>query len=83
MLGALGSVLRTAYSEAFNPLKKYQRGAASRKPALSFAMSLVDVHRLKLLVLTSEALDCWSINIGRLAGVVVLCTEAGCCLMRA
>ena len=64
VLGALGSVLRAAYSEAFNPLRRYQRGAASQRPALRVALAAVDVHALRALVLTPEALDCWSISIG-------------------
>jgi hypothetical protein len=67
VLGALGSVLRAAYSEAFNPLRRYQRGAASQRPALRVALAAVDVHALRALVLTPEALDCWSISIGACA----------------
>lgn len=59
MLGALGSVVKALYSEAFDPLHNVQRASASAMAALHLQLLQLDSNRWKLLVLTADALDCW------------------------
>lgn len=59
MLGALGSVVKSLYNEAFDPLRGVSRGGPSTAPALSLLLSGLDAGRWRLLVLTADALDCW------------------------
>jgi hypothetical protein len=66
MLGALGSVVKALYSEAFDPLHNVQRSSASAMAALQLQLLPLGGSRWKLLVLTPEALDCWLL--GALAG---------------
>jgi hypothetical protein len=66
MFGALGSVVKALYSEAFDPLHNVQRSSASAMAALQLQLLPLGGGRWKLLVLTPEALDCWLL--GALAG---------------
>lgn len=66
MFGALGSVVKALYSEAFDPLHNVQRASASAMAALQLQLLSLGGGRWKLLVLTPEALDCWLL--GALAG---------------
>jgi hypothetical protein len=66
MFGALGSVVKALYSEAFDPLHNVQRSSASAMAALQLQLRPLGGGRWKLLVLTPEALDCWLL--GALAG---------------
>jgi hypothetical protein len=66
MFGALGSVVKALYSEAFDPLHTVQRSSASAMAALQLQLLPLGGGRWKLLVLTPEALDCWLL--GALAG---------------
>lgn len=59
MLGALGSVVRALYSEAFDPLHNVQRSSASAMSALQLQLLQLDANRWKLLVLAPDSLDCW------------------------
>jgi hypothetical protein len=62
LVGKVGSFIGSIYSEAFNPLYKVQRAAASDRPAVALSLQRVDAARYRLLVLTDEALDCWMVR---------------------
>lgn len=74
--GALGSALSSAYAEAFDPLHRVSRRGASvlpsrqlqLLPASGAATSGGATGGWRLLNLTGEALDCWSITLGKRSG---------------
>lgn len=68
IVGKVGSFLGSMYSEAFNPLYRVQRASASDRPAVALSLQRVDAARYRLLVLTDEALDCWTVRRRAAAG---------------
>ena len=75
LLTALGSALSSAYAEAFDPLYRVSRRQPSAKAAIQAALVPVSGAAMQgggsgswqLLVLTGEALDCWSLSLGKRA----------------
>jgi hypothetical protein len=67
LLGSLGGVVKALYSEAFDPLYRVLRPAASRLPARALALLRAGGAGAaggawRLLALTGDALDCWALG---------------------
>jgi hypothetical protein len=67
LLGSIGVVVKALYSEAFDPLYRVQRPAASRLPARQLILLRAGGAGAagaawRLLALTADALDCWALG---------------------
>jgi hypothetical protein len=67
LLGALGGAVKALYSEAFDPLYRVLRPAASRLPARGLTLlraggAGASGGAWRLLALTGDALDCWALG---------------------
>ncbi|KAG2499006.1 hypothetical protein HYH03_003192 [Edaphochlamys debaryana] len=67
LVGALGSALSRAVTDAFDPSARYLRKQPAPAPALGLHLGPAPggggTH-YRLLVLTAEALDCWTVSVG-------------------
>jgi hypothetical protein len=62
VLGSIASVLKSAYAEAFDPYKQYNRTTPANVEALQLAIVPAGTFKWKLFVLTPETLDCWMVR---------------------
>lgn len=62
VLGALGSLVSAAYTEAFVPIRKYLKAEAACSPVLGVRLQQVDHQRWKVYVATQATLDCWLVS---------------------
>ncbi|GLC37784.1 hypothetical protein PLESTB_001476500 [Pleodorina starrii] len=67
LVGALGSALSRALSDAFEPSSRYLRKAPVARPAVALHLAAAaggGGQHYRLLVLTRDCLDCWAISVG-------------------
>lgn len=65
LVGALGSALSKAYTDAFDPSAKYLRRAPSQRAALGVSVEAVaggGGQHFRVLLLTDEGIDCWLVG---------------------
>lgn len=62
VLGALGSVISYAYTEAFDPSAKYIKKSPSGRPAIAVHVTPVDATHIRVFLLNDQSLDCWMVR---------------------
>ncbi|EFJ40851.1 hypothetical protein VOLCADRAFT_99306 [Volvox carteri f. nagariensis] len=81
LVGALGSVLSRALTDAFEPSSRYLRKTPAARPAVALHLAPAAAGgglHYRLLVLTQDSLDCWTIRVGLRPSETLMWSFANC-----